>query len=155
MDLRRLRIGDLVRVLAVTRAEYNDQNQRIVVREELSEPNLGYVVGAARIQIGEYSGAGLTGAGLTAKTTTSSPPFLIVKGVVTVWLVRFGLLNRPVKVQDKDAKLEIRLDLLQRASEKFPLLDQKQPPMPESCRSFLREWASNRKRDERGRWVKE
>lgn len=69
-----------------------------------------------------------------------------VKHVEYVWLVRFGMLNKPVKVLDSDlTPVQKEIDL--------PMLFSVQPPYPDWVRKELSEEAKQRPRDKNGRWI--
>lgn len=100
MDTRRFVIGDAVLVKATVEAHYDEKNQRVIERKELPETKSGQVVGMTRIYLGKYR-PGSRG----SWHTEDEPAYLSVKGCEVVWLVRFGMLNREVRVRDEDLEL--------------------------------------------------
>lgn len=103
IDMRRFIIGDMVWVEAIVDAFYDPADRRRIVRVQLEKPIGGQIVGLTRIQVGKYSPGGECPTGMESEPDFV-PPYLDVKGQETVWLVRFGMLNKPVKVLDEDVK---------------------------------------------------
>jgi len=149
MNLKRFQIGDVVQVKATTEADYDDhsKNERKLIKTELEEAKLGLIVGLKRLHLGIYNDGHYDFDG-------GQPPYLQVKNVVTVWLVRFGMLNRSVCVQDEDLRTVHRTSRLFPWSGGLPILDAKRMPWPEQCRKEQSELMQNAPRDEKGRWLK-
>jgi len=143
MSLQRLQIGDVVEVRTTIEAGYEGitRNERKLFRTELETPKIGQVVGLKRLYLGKYNSGNF-----------DDQAYLQVERGVTVWLVRFGMLNRPVCVQDEDLVLRYKMPKLFRF--KLPLLDAKRTPWSEEYKKEQREIMKNAPRDEKGRWKK-
>ena len=92
-------IGDWVEVTAIVIFGYEDSLERKPIREIQKEPFTAQVIGAVYRQIGvchegsydPYDGGGQR--------------YFECKGTVLVYLVRRGMINRPVEVLPKDSRL--------------------------------------------------
>lgn len=152
MDLRRFKVGDVVCVQHIVEPFYDPANRRRIMRQLLEEPVFGRVVGLTRIQLGEYKEGGEYAPSIVSPEPDYEPPYLDIKKQETVWLVRFGMLNRPVKVLDED--IQGPLDPMQHRDFVMPLMYQKRHNWPQEFRDDLSRQSKDWPRDERGRWVK-
>ena len=85
-------------------AHYDEKDQRVIDRTELPEPKRGQVVGLTRIYMGKYT-AGYRPHQTIYGDNDGGGPHLSVKGCEVVWLVRFGMLNREVRVREEDVEM--------------------------------------------------
>lgn len=145
-EAERFQIGDFVLVAAEVRGK-TEHRERITKRTELVTPRRGRIVGASRIQEGKVDGANGEG-------------FLSQSGTSFVWLVRYGLTNRAVKVGPTDLRLEIPTPPLRNAVrwetavETFPIQAQDRLPVDESEREWMRDNAQTAPRDAKGRFLR-
>ena len=159
MNLRRFTIGDTVLVKATAHAVYGtrdksftnitDGRERVIVQTEWTPPKAGIIVGISRIQEGTYSPA--SGGHRLFEIDEYSehePACLMVSKAPYVWLVRFCMTGKAVKVLDED---------IEKASYAwfggFPLVEHP-CEWREENRKWLKDESKKWARDEKGRWVK-
>ena len=143
-------IGDWVEVQATVTTQYGerekaeDTNTKTLQREELSEPRKGQIVGLSRLYEGKKCGD--CNVSYNYHEDYESP-YLAIKKIHVVWLIRFGMFNKAVKVLEAD---------LDKCSplKKLPLLYTKPFEWTERDKNFLRNEMRGWPRDSNGRWQK-
>ena len=152
MNKRKYKIGTPVIVRATTESEYQGPKTRgtkkILVSTKLSEPKIGQVVGLCHVQTGEYDWTTISN---DEDGYYPDEPYLNTKETHSLWLVRFGMYNHPVKVQDKD----LTLTGMGEKIPKFPLLSVNQAEWTPAYRQMLSEEAKSMPRNSLGRFTKE
>lgn len=143
---RRFSIGDWVAVSATVFTD-RDKNRKRIGRQELETLRRGQVVGLARIQEGIVEGDCYQAAGVWGEDVDWQPPYLSITKTETVWLVRFGMMNKPVKVLDGDIKPCS-------SGKELPILYQTTFEWDERSRALQRGIMEDQPRDEKGRWRK-
>jgi len=97
--MKNLNIGDAVRVRATASMEYDEFENRIVVREPLPAPFEAIVTGQARRMLGKYQGGSERVMGYSVDY---NPPCLDVTGSVLLWCVRTAKAGKERLVRDED-----------------------------------------------------
>lgn len=141
-----LPIGTVVRVYKTAYAFYTNKNERVIGLNRLKNPVIGVIVGATHIVEGSYH---------EEKNPSYFegeyyPPYLIEDKRHFVYLVRQGLLNKPLKVLPKDISSVVSLAF----TSHIPFLYQKKYPFSEVDRELLRAIMKDIPRDSKGRWMK-
>lgn len=173
MNKERFKIGDAVRVIAEVEAEYEVNDQRFIHRRGYDGWRYGQIVGMTRIYLGKYQ-SGYQRGGSDSLYSDPQPPYLSVKGCEEVWLVRFGMLNRAVKVLDEDIEMDaavthlvghtpdftdrlrsgaFEIGLIQVQAKFVPVFQCKRYLWTEKQRKEQREIMKDAPRDEKGRWI--
>ena len=131
------RIGDWVHVKAYARR--NDLGR--INSDPYVNPRLGQVVGITKIQQGhaEYLGSG------------QGSVFVQTGRPVIVWLVRFGLANKEVRVLEEDLELTTYPNAM---GQTLPYIYAPQSPWDERARSEQRSETAKIPRDAKGHWLK-
>jgi len=139
MNRDRFTIGDWVLVTAestIMRAYGGPTGAKREIQKWCApEPWLGQIVGAAIRFTGNISYNGEYGASFT------------IGGTIPVWLVRQGMTNKPVMVQDADLEPA-------EGNTHLPWRHCNQTPWSDRDREWLRKEAAAWPRDEKGRWRK-
>ena len=147
MNLKRFRIGEVVSVTALLVTRRDPSTSRKSLELEVIPQRRGVIVGAARRYEGEVSGG--------VSYRDDDPPHLRISKTVYVWLVRFGLLNRPEPVLDEDVISIERLKDTHDPNWRLPILANAYRWEQED-RQLQREWVrQHQRRDAHGRWITE
>lgn len=93
-----MKIGDTVLVLAVSEAIYNMDGQRVIERSPC-EPFFAVITGRTRKYLGEYKQS-------QHWDMDYEQAYLKVTGTRTLWLVRVGIENREISVDEADMELQ-------------------------------------------------
>lgn len=104
------KIGDWVTVKAVTSLHYTDDGKRYTHREFVEHGNLiGQVVGVKVRFIGQYVNPWQedphVGLGILETGEDPPQPYLRADKSVTLWLVRLGMINKPLECLVEDISL--------------------------------------------------
>ena len=100
-NLKPFTLGDWVRVNAVAEMQYNEHQERAMVRRPV-EPFHAQVIGLATRQCGHYQRGS---DGFYSGDFDFSEASLSVTGTVKVWLVRAGLMNKEIEVDNDDLEI--------------------------------------------------
>jgi hypothetical protein len=159
-------IGDIVLISAEIDPSYveerNNKPIKVYRRYSYPYPKEGQIVGAARRFFGEIiSPSGSIGSGYDPYDYEYCPGYLDIKDSKFLWLVRLGLLNKPLFCLEEDLKLKdkvyphsIRAIPKWGKQYELPLLYSEQPPFPDELRKLLSEEAKQAPRDKKGRFTK-
>lgn len=143
-DKRRFKIGDWVKVVATVSGE-TSETIRTITRKLIAAKSFGQIVGLSCIQEG------------TIKSTPYDPEglndgnYLQIEKRHDVWLIRFGMINRPVKVLDDDV---VSLPAEEKTISQLPLSFQVNPWVEQQdYREMMQETMRGHPRDSRGKWM--
>lgn len=92
------KIGDWVKVKNKISLDYDKDNNRVINKEEVNI--FGQVCGARKRQLGKLVPPAVPG--YYSDPAEYKQPYLDTKEVITVWLVRTGMLNKPIEVLEED-----------------------------------------------------
>lgn len=95
-----MKIGDTVLVSATSDAGYDENGKRRIYRDEC-EPFFAVITGRTRKNLGEYQPA------RHYHDDGDDPPSLKVTGTKTLWLVRVGLENKEIAVDEADMEPQL------------------------------------------------
>ena len=145
------KIGDWVKIKAVTFLEYDHNNNRQVLSAPIDK--IGQICGAKRRMLGKYIG------GKRKNNHFGSPygdgadydePYLEVKGFVILWLVRTGYLNKPLEILEED--IEVHEHWNPKDITPLPWFH-KVDIWTKSDKEALRRIMKDAPRDKKGRWI--
>lgn len=101
--MKKFKIGQRVKVNAVTFFEYDSDKNRIPRR---AKTNIcGVIVGAKYRFLGKYKDGSTSQSSLFPLEPSYGPFYLDVRGSVLLWEVKCGYLNKPLESQEKDIEL--------------------------------------------------
>jgi hypothetical protein len=107
----KFRIGDLVLVKATLDFFYDKENNRCIMRNEITPPFEAQVTGATRKYLGKYK-SGVSHGTVWDEEPEYDPPYLSVVGSILAWKVREGLLNKEHICYQEDLELVTTFNLL-------------------------------------------
>lgn len=151
-ESQRFTVGDAVQVNAVV-VKSKDMEYRRLIRVAVDRPR-GLVVGARYVFEGIIKSQ--DNLLFSALSIDSMEPdqedresYLEVSNSQWIWLVRFGLLNKPVMVLPADL---VKHNIFQ--DRKLPILDQRHAPCSDLERRILSAQAKGQHRDSKGKFIK-
>lgn len=111
--MKQLKIGQPVRVYAITTFEYDEQDKRVQCTHKC-EPFSAVIIGIRIKQIGRYcrGSKGYSFGGIYEY----DPPYFAVSGIVRLWECRHGMENKPILVADEDLEVMKRFKVPRRAT---------------------------------------
>jgi len=148
---RKYEIGDWVSVSAdVSYLFYDEQKQRRLKIIQHNPPYAAQIVGACRKMLGEYEEAGMARSyGFDLNFDPDyEPPYLKIESSQVFWLVRRGMLNKPIMVRDEDC------ELAEKPVKKLSWKWVNTTLWTQADKDEQRDIMSNACRDEKGRWMK-
>ncbi len=144
MDYRRFGIGTNVEASSTIAIAYDENGQRRIYKA--LGPVNGMVIGLKRFMLGKYNPSGYCGGNGYCEPAPEEA-YLDVSETIVVWVIKAGLLNKPVYALDED---------IQGAwgPQQLPIMHQNQPDWDARDRQNQREEVANAPRDKNGRWIK-
>jgi hypothetical protein len=141
----KFKIGTWVEVKAKVFTCFNNDGSRTIESSPLFKPIIGQIVGAKRKHEGQLRDWN------THEDFFSTKPewYLESSGTKLVWLVRQGIMNKPIEAFEEDIKLFICTTHIV-----LPDIHRYQWKMNEEDRNMLRKKMKNVPRDSKGRWMK-
>ncbi len=144
MDYRRFNIGTNVQADSAMTVAYDAEGHKKIYKA--LGPVCGMIVGLKRFMLGNYEGSGYIG-GSGCSEPELEEAYLNVTESVVVWVIKEGMLNKPVYALDEDV-------VGAWGPKELPLLHQNQPEWDARDRQIQREAVANAPRNSRGRWIK-
>ena len=132
------KIGDWVKVKNKVSFNYDKDNNRIINKEEVNI--FGQICGAKRRQLGKLSNS----------PSSYGQSYLKVGRIITVWLVRTGMINKPIEALEED----IDKMLLYVTNEELPWFNPfANERIKKRCVEEMKEEAKYIERDSKGRFT--
>ena len=128
----------------VSRVPFENRKTVRVLDRKPCKPFTGWIVGARKKHLGEYSPRTWSYDG------EEDPAYLSIDKVVWVWLVRVGIVNKEVEVLDEDLQPTENYDW----PPTVPWMVVHREPIPDGVRAIMKQEAKEAKRDSNGRFIK-
>ncbi len=147
MNYRRFSIGTCVGASSTIAVAYDIDGQKRIYKA--LGPVNGMIIGLKRFMLGKYEPSGYVG-GNGYNEPSPEEAYLSVSETIVLWVIKTGLLNKPVYALDEDV-----VESCIPVNYQLPVLFQNGYEWNTEDRQMMREYMANAPRDKKGRWIKQ